>query len=83
MQYSIEYLSLSEIILLDKVQKNKDNELTAQDLRYLKKHNLVEGRKGNLYLSKEVAQKTNQKVRYSRATGLNKQQCKELIIKSN
>lgn len=75
-------LSLDDIILLDKVQKNKDSELSGKELRYLKKHKLVEGRKGNLYLSKEVAQKTNQKVRYSRAAGLNKEQCKELIIKS-
>lgn len=42
-------LLLEEIILLDKVQKKK--QLNADELTYLRKKELIEGRKPNVYLS--------------------------------
>ena len=75
-------LSLNDIILLDKIQKKKEAELTDADIKYLRKRGLVEGRKNNLYLSKQVAQKTGQKARYSNLTGLEKEHYKALIVKA-
>ena len=69
--------SLEDIVLLDKVQKHK--ELSDAELKYLRKNNLVEGRKGNVHLSKSVAQKTGQKSRYIKVAGFDKQYYKDLI----
>ena len=73
-------LSLNDIILLDKVQKKKS--ITDDELKYLRKQNLVEGRKNYLHLSKEVAQKTGQKARYTKVSGFSKDHYKDLIIKA-
>ena len=72
--------SLDDIVLLDKVQKHKS--LTESELKYLRKNNLVEGRKGNIYLSKSVAQKTGQKSRYTKAKGFNNNYYLDLIIEA-
>ena len=75
-----EDLSLNDIILLDKVQKKKP--LTDEELKYLRKNSLIEGRKGNIYLSKKVAQKTGQKDRYSKVSGFDKQYYLDLVCKA-
>jgi ATP-dependent DNA helicase RecG len=75
-------LTLTDIILLDKIQKSQEELLSDIDIKYLRKKMLVEGRKGRLYLSKSVAQKTGQKARYSNLSGLNKEHYKTLILKS-
>jgi len=75
-------LSLYDIMLLDKIQKKKEGRLTDLNIKYLRKRGLVEGRKGNLYLSKDVAQKTGQKAKYSKLTGLDKDHFKALILKA-
>jgi len=57
-------LTLREIMTLDKVQKHKL--LTGQEVTLLKKKNLIEGRKPNYYIAKNIAQTTGQKVEYTR-----------------
>jgi ATP-dependent DNA helicase RecG len=65
-------LTLEEIFLLDKVQKKKP--LTSTEEKHLKSKRLIEGRKPNYYLSKKVAQQTDQKAEYSRNKALHKEQ---------
>lgn len=50
-------LSLEDIILLDKVQKQK--QLHVDELTYLRKKELIEGRKPNVYLSFKAIKPTN------------------------
>lgn len=73
-------LSLMDIILLDKVQKKAS--ITDEELKYLRKSKLVEGRKGNIHLSKVVAQKTGQKGRYTKVAGFNKQYYFDLVLQA-
>jgi len=75
-------LSLDDIILMDKIQKKKEGQLTDENIKYLRKRALIEGRKGSLHLSKNVAQKTGQKAVYSNLTGLDKEHYKAFILKS-
>jgi len=75
-------LSLIDIILLDKLQKNKEYELNEIQIKYLRKKGLVEGRKGKLHISKAVAQKTGQKGKYSNLSGFDKSYYKDLIVKA-
>ena len=71
-------LSLTEVILLDKVQKNQ--EITEDAVKLLKKKCLIEGRKPNYYISAEIAEITDQKALYTKNKGLNKEFYKELIL---
>jgi ATP-dependent DNA helicase RecG len=71
-------LSLTEVILLDKVQKGQA--ITDDAAKLLKKKALIEGRKPNFYISAELAGITNQKASYTRNKGLNKEFYKEFVI---
>ena len=73
-------LSLEEIILLDKVQKKK--ELTKEEAKHLKSKNLIEGRRPNYFIGKNVAQKTGQKATYAKNKAFDKQYYLDLIVKS-
>lgn len=73
-------LGLLDIILLDKVQKRK--ELTAPQIKYLKKANLIEGRKPNFHVSTNVAAKTDQAVDYMKQQGIDTEFCRQSILKS-
>ena len=73
-----EELTLEEIILLDKVQKRK--ELTAIEEKHLRKKHLIEGRKPNYFICKEISQKTGQKADYSKNKGLDKQYYLDFIL---
>jgi ATP-dependent DNA helicase RecG len=50
-------LSLNDIILLDKIQKQ--NQVSDEELKYLKKLKFIEGRKPNVFLSFNVIELTN------------------------
>lgn len=52
-------LSLSDLLLLDKVQKKKN--VTDIEYSYLKKQNFIEGRKSNMFLSYKVINPTQDK----------------------
>lgn len=71
-------LSLEEIMMLDKVQKKK--KLSEPEIRHLKKKKLIEGKKPNYYISLKVAQRTDQKVEYTKTKGLDKQKYFDWII---
>ena len=71
-------LTLEEIILLDKVQKQK--ELTIAEEKYLRKKHLIEGRKPNYFICKEISQITGQKADYSKNKGLDKQYYLDFIL---
>lgn len=73
-------LSLSEIEILNRVQLNKS--ITDQELNYLRKKKLIEGRKPNIFLSKSVAQKIDQKIEYSNNKGFDDSYYCDLIIKA-
>jgi ATP-dependent DNA helicase RecG len=71
-------LELTEVILLDKVQKNQF--ITESAARLLKKKGLIEGRKPNFFISARVAEATNQKAEYIRNRGFKDDHYKKLII---
>lgn len=53
---SVPELSMSDLILLDKVQKQK--RITDEEVKYLRKKKFIEGRKNNLFLSKTLTRST-------------------------
>lgn len=55
-------LTLSDIILLDKLQKRQ--EISTEDIKYLKSKKLIEGKKPNLIISSRVAAQTDQHSQY-------------------
>lgn len=71
-------LSLTEVILLDKVQKN----LVINDdaAKLLKNKKLIEGRKPNYYISASIAELTGQKAGYIRNRGFKDDHYKKLIL---
>ena len=71
-------LSLFEIMLLDKVQKNK--KLSNEEYKLLKSKELIEGKRNNYFISSTVAEKTNQKSDYIKLRGINDDYCKKIII---
>lgn len=73
-------LSIRECILLDAVQKKRP--ITDEALALLRKKKLVEGRKNNLYISKWIAQATDQEVDYSRNKGVDEDKCRTLLLSS-
>ncbi|MBS1380257.1 MAG: hypothetical protein HPZ98_13205 [Parabacteroides sp.] len=70
-------LSLKDCILLDAVQKHRI--LTAEAIKYLRDKKLIEGRKPNIIISKQVAKATGQQVEYSRSKGIDENQCDAMI----
>lgn len=73
-------LSLMDVELLNRVQMN--GMLSKEEIAYLRKRQLVEGRLPNLYVSKGVAQATGQRITYSKHKGLDIKACEELLLGS-
>ncbi len=71
-------LSLTEVILLDKIQKKQ--EITDEGAKLLKKKGLIEGRKPNYYISAKLAEITNQKASYTKSKGLDKDVYKGFVL---
>lgn len=71
-------LTLSEILLLDRVQKHQ--EISHEAAKHLRKLGLIEGRRPNYYLSVRVAQRTGQRAQYTVSHGLDKKYYCELIL---
>lgn len=71
-------LSLSEIMLLDKVQKHKS--LNDAEFKLLKKKALIEGRKNNYVISSSVAKLTEQQTNYMNLKGIDDDFCRNQII---
>lgn len=71
-------LNLDTIILLDKVQKKKS--LSADEAAQLREAGLIEGKRPNIYISSQIAQKTNEKSEYMKRRGIDDEYCKKMII---
>ncbi|UBZ08951.1 putative DNA binding domain-containing protein [Leeuwenhoekiella palythoae] len=71
-------LSLSDIIALDKVAKGKP--LTSQEIKDLKNKKLIEGRKPNFHIAASVAQATDKKGDYIKQRGIDDKYCQKIII---
>ena len=72
-------LTLSEIILLDKIQKHQP--VLSDELAGLRKKGLIEGRKGSLSISSNVAKQTNLKKNYLELRGLDDKHYQSLLVK--
>lgn len=71
-------LSLQEIMLLDKVAKNKT--ITTDEVKQLKSKNLIEGRKPNYHISSSVANITGEKADYIKQRGIDDAYCQKIIL---
>lgn len=71
-------LSLSDIILLDKVVKKKP--LTNTEIKHLRAKKLIEGRKPNFHISTSLAKVTGEEEAYINMKGLDDDHYKALII---
>jgi len=71
-------LELSDIMMLDKVQKRKP--LSDSEIERLRSRNLIEGRKPNFHISFSVAERTNLKAEYIKTRGLKDDYFKKLIL---
>lgn len=70
-------LSLTEVILLDKIQKGQP--ITDDAAKLLKKKNLIEGRKPHYHISSSIASATDMKAEYIKLKGIEDDYCKKLI----
>ena len=73
-------LSLLEIEMLSRVQLRRP--LSNDEIAYLRKQKLVEGRKNALYFAKSIAKATGLKAEYTRNKGFDDNYYKDLIIKA-
>ena len=72
-------LSLVEVMLLDRVQKNVV--ITKEQSDLLRKYKLVEGRHPNIYVSKGISEIVDDKVAYTKKSGFNDQYYKDFVLK--
>jgi ATP-dependent DNA helicase RecG len=73
-------LSLTDAVLLDQVQKG--HSISSEAVAMLRKRKLIEGRMPHIYVSKNIAQATDQKVEYSKHKGLADKKCEALLLES-
>lgn len=73
-------LSLTDAVLLDQVQKG--HPITSDAVSMLRKRKLIEGRLPHIFVSKNIAQATDQKVEYSKHKGLAVKKCEALLLES-
>lgn len=71
-------LSLEDIMLLDRVQKQKP--LSDEQAKYLKGKNLIEGRKPNYHISAQLAEHSGGRAEYILHRAFDDQHYKQLII---
>lgn len=72
-------LSLVEVMLLDRVQKNIM--ITKKQSDLLRKNKLIEGRYPNIYVSKGISEIVDDKVSYTKKSGFNDKYYKDLVLK--
>lgn len=73
-------LTLLEIEMLSRLLMHRP--LSDDEISYLRKRKLVEGRKNALYIAKGVAKATGQKAEYTRNKGFDDGYYKDLILKA-
>ena len=72
-------LSLEEVMLLDRVQKNII--ISKEKSNILRRKKLIEGRYPNIYISKSISEIVNDKVSYTKKAGFDNQYYKDLVLK--
>ena len=78
--YSDAKLNMRTVFLLDQIQKQEV--ISKENYRILKRQGLAEGRYPNIFVSFKVADIVGQKAVYVRNKGLDDDICKQLIIKA-
>ena len=73
-------LSLTDAVLLDSVQKGK--RISSDAVAMLRKRKLIEGRLPHIFIAKDIAQVTDQKIEYSKHKGLDDKKCEALLLDS-
>ena len=73
-------LTLTDTVLLDQVQKGR--RISSEAVAMLRKRKLIEGRLPHIFVSKNIAQATDQKVEYSKHKGLVDRKCEVLLLES-
>jgi len=73
-------LSLTEAILLDKVQKEQT--ITDEAAKMLKSKGYIEGRKPNYYIATHIAKAIGRRAEYSKNKGMDKQYYLDFILQS-
>lgn len=71
-------LSLVEILALDKVSKHKP--LLEEEIKLLREKKLIEGRKPNFIIAKEILQNAGMKAEYTKNKGLTNKYYRDLVI---
>ena len=71
-------LSLTEVVLLDRIQKGMT--ITEDAAKLLKKNQLIEGRKPNYFISSHIAEATNQKAKYIKNRGFKDEHYKKMVL---
>jgi ATP-dependent DNA helicase RecG len=71
-------LTLSEVLALDSIQKNR--KISKEIIDNLKKKKLVEGRYPNIFISSQIAEIVGEKAQYFKNKGIDDTICKQLII---
>lgn len=74
----INEINLTEVILLDKVQKGQP--ITKEASILLKKNNFVEGRYPNLHISANIAAVTGDMADYMKQKGIDDSFCQQIIL---
>ena len=70
--------NLDTVYLLDRVQKNET--LTSEQIKYLRKLGVVEGKAPRLYISATVAEMIDEQTQYIKNKGFNDDYYKDLIL---
>ena len=73
-------LTLLDIEMLSRLQTHRP--LSDDEIAYLRKRKLIEGRKNALYFAERVAKTTGQKAEYTRNKGFDDNYYKDLILKA-
>jgi ATP-dependent DNA helicase RecG len=71
-------LSLYEIYLLDRVQKNKS--LTTDEAKLLKQKRYLDGKKGHYFISASIAEVTGEKIEYTRKKGFSTKIYSDILL---
>ena len=71
-------LTLTEVILLDKIQKRLS--VDDEEVKLLKRKNLIEGRKPNFYISDDIARIVGEKADYIKNRGFKDAHYKQIIL---
>lgn len=73
-------LSLTDAVLLDSVQKGK--RISSEAVAMLRKRKLIKGRLPHIFIAKDIAQVTDQKIEYTKHKGLDDKKCEALLLDS-